>query len=113
MEKSFGASSCIYSRGSGAGRSRLSALEVLTCLRRIEAGAKLETAKRALQNCSRILRYAIATGRAESNPAEHLRGALPPHQEGHLAAITTPKEVGELLHAIDAYSGSNVVRPRD
>jgi integrase len=90
--------------------AKLSALEVLTCLRRIEAGAKLETAKRALQNCSRIFRYAIATGRADSNPAEHLRGALPPHREGHLAAITTPKEVGELLRAIDVYSGSNVVR---
>jgi integrase len=90
--------------------AKLTAVDVLTCLRRIEAGAKLETAKRALQNCSRIFRYAIATGRAESNPAEHLRGALPPHREGHLAAITTPKEVGELLRAIDAYSGSNVVR---
>jgi integrase len=90
--------------------ARLSAPEILTCLRRIEAGAKLETAKRALQNCNRICRYAIATGRAERNPAEHLRGALPPHREGHLAAITTPKEVGELLRAIDSYCGSNVVR---
>lgn len=90
--------------------AKLSAVDVLTCPRRIEAGAKLETAKRALQNCSRIFRYAIATGRAENNPAEHLRGALPPHREGHLAAITTPKEVGELLRAIDAYSGSTVVR---
>jgi integrase len=35
---------------------------------------------------------------------------LPLHREGHLAAITTPKGVGELLRAIDAYSGSNVVR---
>jgi integrase len=31
--------------------------------------AKLETAKRALQNCRRIFRYAIATARAESNPS--------------------------------------------
>src|ERR1700731_406102 len=42
--------------------AKLSALDILTCLRRVEAGAKLETAKRALQNCSRIFRYAIATG---------------------------------------------------
>ncbi len=90
--------------------AKLSAVDILTCLRRIEAGAKLETAKRALQNCSRIFRYAIATGRAERNPALDLQGALPPHREGHLAAITTPKEVGELLRAIDVYSGSNVVR---
>jgi integrase len=90
--------------------AKISALEILTCLRRIEAGAKLETAKRALQNCSRICRYAIATGRAERNPAADLQGALPPHREGHLAAITTPRGVGELLRSIDAYNGSTVVR---
>jgi len=90
--------------------AKLSAVDVLTCLRRIQAGGKLETAKRALQNCSRIFRYAVATGRAERNPTLDLQGALPPHREGHLAAITTPKEVGQLLRAIDVYSGSNVVR---
>lgn len=70
--------------------AQLSAVDVLTCLRRIEASAKLETAKRASQNCSRIFRYAIAAGRAESNPAEHLRRCrctakdilrLSPHQK--------------------------------
>ena len=90
--------------------ARLSALDILTCLRRAEAGAKLETAKRALQNCSRIFRYAIATGRAEQNPATHLMGALPPARKGHLAAITSPRDFGELLRAIEAYSGSTVVR---
>jgi integrase len=70
----------------------------------------LETAKRALQNCSRIFRYAIAAGRREDNPAEHLRGAIPPGRERHLAAITTPKEFGALMRAIDAYTGTIVVR---
>jgi integrase len=90
--------------------AKLSAVDVLACLRRVEAGNKLETAKRALQNCSRIFRYAIATGRREDNPAEHLRGALPPARETHLAAITSPKEFGALLRAIDAYTGTVVVR---
>jgi integrase len=90
--------------------AKVSAVDVLTCLRRVEAGAKLETAKRALQNCSRIFRYAIATGRREDNPAEHLRGALPPARERHLAAVTSPKEFGALLRAIDAYTGTLVVR---
>jgi Phage integrase central domain len=89
---------------------KLSARDILTCLQRVEAGAKLETAKRALQNCSRIFRYAIATGRAEQNPAVHLMGALPPARKGHLAAITTPRDFGELLRAIEAYNGSFVVR---
>lgn len=73
--------------------AKVSAMDVLTCLRRIEAGDKLETAKRALQNCRRIFRYAVATGRREDNPAEHLRGAIPPARERHLAAITTPREL--------------------
>jgi integrase len=90
--------------------AKLGARDILTCLQRVEAGAKLETAKRALQSCSRIFRYAIATGRAEENPATHLMGALPPARQGHLAAITNPKDFGELLRAIESYNGSTVVR---
>src|ERR1700722_19595595 len=45
--------------------ARLTAPDILNCLRRVEEVAKLETAKRVLQSCSRIFRYAIATGRAE------------------------------------------------
>jgi integrase len=90
--------------------SKLTAVDILACLRRIEAGAKLETAHRALQNRSRVFRYAIATGRAVHDPATNLRGALPPSRESHHAAILDPKEFGELLRAIDAYNGSTVVR---
>jgi integrase len=89
---------------------KLSARDILTCLRRVEAATKLETAKRALQNCNRIFRYAIATGRAEGNPAADLGGALPPARSGHLASITSPREFGELLRAIESYNGSVVVR---
>jgi integrase len=90
--------------------AKLTAVDILTCLRRIEAGSKLETAHRALQNCSRVFRYAIATARAVHDPAANLRGALPPSKEGHHAAIVDPKEFGALLRAIDAYNGSTVVR---
>ena len=89
---------------------KLGAREVLLCLQRVEAGAKLGTAKRALQECSRIFRYAIATGRIDQNPADHLLGAFPRTPVAHLAAITTPKDFGELLRAIEAYNGSIVVR---
>jgi len=37
-------------------------------------------------------------------------GALPPARQGHLAAITNPKDFGELLRAIEFYNGSTVVR---
>lgn len=89
---------------------KITAVDVLRCVQRAEAGAKLETAHRALQNCSRVFRYAVATGRATGDPASHLRGALAPSREEHHAAITDPREFGELLRAIDAYNGSAVVR---
>lgn len=84
--------------------------EILTCLRRIEGRGALDTAHRALQNVGQILCYAVATGRAERNVSADLRGALPPVQGGHFAAVTDPIKVGELLRAIDGFQGSFVVR---
>ncbi len=88
----------------------INAPELLTALRRIEERGALDTAHRALQNCGQVFRYAIATGRADRNPAADLRGALPPPQGSHFAAITDPKEIGALLRAIDDYEGFYSVR---
>ena len=88
----------------------ITAPELLTVLRRIEGRKAIETAHRAMQNCSRVFRYAIATGRAERDPSVDLRGALPPSQEIHHASITEPKAIGELLRAIDGYQGSVVTK---
>jgi integrase len=63
-----------------------------------------------LQNCSQVFRYAIATGRAERDPAADLRGALPPSKATHLASLTDPKAVGELLLAINGYQGSLITK---
>lgn len=77
-------------------------------LRRIESRGVVETAHRALQNCSSVFRYAVATGRAERDPSLDLRGALAPAQEQHHAAITDPKAIGDLLRALAGYQGSYV-----
>lgn len=84
--------------------------DLLACLRRIEARGALDTAHRAHQNCGQILRYAIATGRAERDPAADLRGALPPVNGGHFASITDPAGIGALLRALDGYEGTLVAR---
>lgn len=84
--------------------------DVLTMLRRIEARGALEVAHRVRTVCSQVFRYAVATGRADSDPTVHLKGALPPYKKSHLAAITDPKEVAPLLRAIDGYHGSFVVK---
>lgn len=88
----------------------VTAPELLAVLRRIESRGALETAHRVKQNCGRVFRYAIATGRAERDPAADLSGALPPVKEAHHAAVTEPQGVGELLKAIDAFSGTFIVK---
>lgn len=90
--------------------SELTAPELLACLRRIEARGSLDTAHRAKQDVSAILRYAIATGRAQRDPAQDLRGALPPAKGGHFATIVEPTAVAALLRAVDGYSGDLVTR---
>jgi integrase len=88
----------------------LKAPELLACLRRIESRGTLETTHRVRGILGQIFRYAVATGRAERDPAHDLIGAIPQAKEQHFAAITNPKEVGALLRAIDDYTGSFVVR---
>jgi integrase len=84
--------------------------ELLSVIRRIENRGALETAHRALGNCSQVFRYAVATGRAERDPTGDLRGALPPSRGQHFAAVTDPKQVGEMLQVMDGYEGSLIVR---
>ena len=83
----------------------ITAPDVLAVVRRIEARGKIETAHRTKQRAGQIFRYAIATGRAERDPTGDLRGALTPLKVKNRAALTDPKRVGELLRAIDGYSG--------
>ena len=84
--------------------------ELLSVIRRIENRGALETAHRALGNCSQIFRYAVATGRTERDPTGDLRGALPPSRGKHFSAITDPKQVAEMLRVMDGYEGSLIVR---
>ncbi|QBB70631.1 DUF4102 domain-containing protein [Pseudolysobacter antarcticus] len=88
----------------------LSAKELLTTVNRVVARGAIESAHRVLQNCGQVLRYAIATGRSERNPATDLKGALPPVNETHRAAITEPASIAPLLRAIDGYTGAFVTK---
>ncbi|HVB79818.1 MAG TPA: integrase arm-type DNA-binding domain-containing protein [Candidatus Binataceae bacterium] len=88
----------------------ITAPEVLTVLRRIEARGALEVAHRVKQVVGQVFRYAVATGRAQRDPTGDLRGALPPPPEKHHAALTKPADVANLMRAIDGYKGSFIVR---
>ena len=88
----------------------ITAPELLAVLRKIEGRGSIETAHRALSDCGRIFRYAIATGRAERDVAADLRGALTRAPETHFATITDPTDIGKVLRDIDKYSGLVPVR---
>jgi integrase len=88
----------------------LKPIDVLAALKRIEAKGKLETARRCRSFASRVFRYAVATGRAETDPTSVLRGALIAPKTKHHSAILDPDAVGELLRSIDAYSGHMITR---
>ena len=87
----------------------ITAPEVLDIVRRPQGQNKLETAHRALQAVGQVFRYAVQTGRAIRDVTSDLRGALPSPSVKHMASFTEPKEVAELLRAIDAFKGTFTV----
>lgn len=90
--------------------SELRAPDILAIVRPLEARGSLELAHTILQTCGRVIRYAIATGRAEIDFTPGLRGAIEAVKVTHRPALTDPQSVGDLLRAIDGYTGTPEVR---
>lgn len=90
--------------------AEIKAPELLTVIRRVESRGAMESAHRVRTIAGQVFRYAVATGRAERDPAADLKGALPPKKVKHHAAIIDPKGIGALLRAIDGYTGHFVVK---
>jgi len=88
----------------------ITAPDVLRVLRRVESRGAIETAHKIKNDISQVMRYAVITGRADRDPAADLKGALPPVQVKHMAAITDPKKLKGLLRAIDGHTGSFLVK---
>jgi integrase len=84
--------------------------QLLAVIRRTETRGALDTAHRVKQNCGQVFRYAVATGRAERDPSQDLKDAIPSVRKNHFASITNPAEVGELLRAIQGFRGTFVVQ---
>ena len=75
--------------------------QILEVARKVQARGALDTAHQVIGLCGQVCRYAVATGRAVSDPTRDLRGALPPAQTVHRSAPTDPKVLGEVLRKID------------
>lgn len=84
--------------------------DILAVLKRVEERGAIETTHRVQQNCSQVFRYAVATGRAESDPSRDLRGALPAWRPEHYPTIIDPREVGQLLRDLHAYKGALITK---
>jgi len=84
---------------------------LLMTVKKIEARGALDIAKRALQTCGQIMRYAVAHGLAERNPAADVKpaDALKSAKKSNHARLSA-KELPELLRQIDAYDGQPLTR---
>ena len=84
--------------------------ELLSVARRIESREAYETCHRIISRCSEVFLYAIASGRADIDAAHSIKRALKPTITRHMAAVTEPARVGEILRMIDSYQGTLIVK---
>ena len=90
--------------------AEITAPEVLAVLRGVESRGRHETARRLRATIGEVFRFAVATGRTESDPTGALKGALTTPTVNHRAAIIEPKAFGGLLRALAGYDGAPETR---
>jgi integrase len=88
----------------------IKAPDLLECLRRIQKLNKLETAHRTLQATGQVFRYAVQQGLATRDITADLRGAIPAPTVKHMASLTEPDQVADLLKAIEGFTGGLIVQ---
>jgi integrase len=80
-------------------------------VKKIEQRGALDIAKRVLQTCGQIMRYAVANDLTIHNPVADVRPAdvLKPHKRRNYPRVDAT-ELPDLLRAIDAYVGTEHTR---
>lgn len=89
----------------GAPIAEISGQEMFSALDAIQRSGRRETARRARSVAGEVFEYAIATGRASTNPVLLMRRALRVPQVKHMPAITDLGQLKGLLKAIDGATG--------
>lgn len=82
----------------------ITARDILAVARVVES-TSADRARRLVAMCGQILRFGVATGKAERDPTGDLRGALAAPPGGNFTAITDPVNLAKLMNAIYAYQG--------
>jgi integrase len=88
----------------------ITAANVLSVLRKIENRPAIETARRIRQRISAVFVYAIASGRADNDPAATVQKAMKPVKKGRQPAITDLEQAREILRRADATPASPVTK---
>ena len=89
----------------------VTAPQLLAMAKKIESRGALDIAKRALQTCGQVFRYAVAHGIIERNPAAEVKpsDALKPRKKQNYARLDA-RELPELLRKIEGYDGTPYTR---
>jgi integrase len=90
--------------------AKLDAPTILKALRKIEERGAMEIAKRMRQTVGQIMRYAIATGRADRDPAADLKGALKPSPRVRSMAALRDRDLPEFFTRLLSYDGDTRTR---
>ena len=83
--------------------------EIVSVLRAVEKRGVFDTVLRLQQRVRAVFRYAIQTGRAQSNPANELGGIWTGHRVKHREALSADA-LPAFLRALDSYPGTSEVR---
>ena len=78
--------------------------EILAVLRKMERRGSVSSALKVRQWCSAIFCYAVATLRADADPAAALRGAIIPHKTENSRCLT-PDELRQYFAGVAGYNG--------
>jgi integrase len=89
---------------------KIIAADLLPVLREEEAKEHYDTANRMRTQMGMVFRYAVATQRAERNPAADLRDALITPTVTHRPGIVEAAQIGGLMRAMRGYGGHAQVR---
>ena len=89
----------------------VTAPQLLSMAKKIESRGALNIAKRALQTCGQVFRYAVAHGIIERNPATDVKpgDALKPRKKVNYARLDA-RDLPELLRRIEGYEGTPYTR---
>ncbi|WP_049069790.1 tyrosine-type recombinase/integrase [Klebsiella michiganensis] len=84
-------------------------MELMAVLTRLEKRGATEKMRKVRQRCGEVWKYAIATGRALSNPAPDLARVMMPHKKEHYAHLEV-SELSDFFTVLQAYTGNILVK---